>query len=237
MFYRVYTHSRCFDAPLSFLSAASSSWFFSFISCLFIFLLVHFMSHLVIVSWDHPVLCLVFMFPRFSYSIPITAAHMLISSISRYLTDSSHRETFESAHSVVLAIFASHAQQQQTSHPLRLPETSNRLEANHNLTLSTELSGRLRGARDYQLPESSATSSANPEDGQATFVQQTIPFYAQCLIKVSSSFVTSSSVRVSCVFSQSTASSHNQNKMLTVLASSASLFIEPIATMLIYCSQ
>lgn len=91
----------------------------------------------------------------------------------------------------MLAIFASHAQQQQTglSPTIGLPATSNRLEANAILKSSTEPNDRRGDARDYQVPELSATRTPNPENEThdlATFVQQTIPFYAQCLIKVSS---------------------------------------------------
>ncbi|KAF9465773.1 hypothetical protein BDZ94DRAFT_1159342 [Collybia nuda] len=102
-----------------------------------------------------------------------------------YLTDSSHRETFESAHSVVLAIFASHAQQQQSGLPPRieLPETPNHLEAN---AISKPKDDRLKDARDYQVPGTPVTRNPTPDKetyDSANFVQQTIPFYTQCLIE------------------------------------------------------
>lgn len=152
----------------------------------------------MIVSWDHPVFtssqtpvsrgCACHLTP---YSISVSYLHTLTLLAPRYLTDSSHRETFESAHSVVLAIFASHAQQQQTglSLTIGLPITSNRLEANAILKSSTESNDRRGDARDYQVPEISATRPPTPGNethDSATFVQQTIPFYVQCLIKVSS---------------------------------------------------
>jgi hypothetical protein len=42
----------------------------------------------------------------------MTSTHVAIHPLTRgrHLSDASHRETFESAHSVVLAIFALHAQ-------------------------------------------------------------------------------------------------------------------------------
>ena len=65
-------------------------------------------------------------------------------SVSRYLSDSSNREIYESSHSVILAILASHS------------------------------------------------PSANPEISKSEvpggFVTRLIPFYAQCLIEVSSFF-------------------------------------------------
>ena len=67
----------------------------------------------------------------------------------RYLSDPSHRGTYESAHSVVLTIFASHGQLHPThNHP--------------------------------------AEQDIRPHQG-ISFVHQMVPFYTQCLIKVSPS--------------------------------------------------
>lgn len=81
----------------------------------------------------------------------------------RYLTDPSHRETFESAHSVVLAIFASHAQQQSHHQQKRV---MNRLVIEPKIQAHAQVTDR----------------RSNSPTG---FILRMIPFYAQCLIEVS----------------------------------------------------
>ena len=94
----------------------------------------------------------------------------------RYLSDPSHRETFESAHSVVLAIFASHAQQQQYSRHPHFDRSTNH--------------GRQQGTRSKLLTEPEIQRYDRTLDkGSSTpdstgFVTRMIPFYAQCLIEV-----------------------------------------------------
>ncbi|KAG6889886.1 hypothetical protein C0995_013861 [Termitomyces sp. Mi166 len=75
-----------------------------------------------------------------------------------YLSDPSHRETYESAHSVVLSIFSSHAQQLQ-------------------LRPSTDSDRRL--SADHDDRASISNSLADPTN----FVHRMVPFYAQCLIQ------------------------------------------------------
>ena len=98
----------------------------------------------------------------------------------RYLSDSSHRETHESAHSVILSIFALHAQRQQ--HPGKTKTTN-------------VLSGVLNagGGDNAHVPDDGKvlTPISNPlreaeEESVdlANFVERMVPFYAQCLIEV-----------------------------------------------------
>ncbi|KAG5638156.1 hypothetical protein H0H81_001541 [Sphagnurus paluster] len=75
-----------------------------------------------------------------------------------YLVDPSHRETFESAHSVILSIFTFHAQQRCGG---------DLFETQH----------------DERITESTSTS---PDATQ--FVHRMIPYYAQCLIEVGGYF-------------------------------------------------
>lgn len=78
-----------------------------------------------------------------------------------YLTDPSYRETFESAHSVVLAIFASHAQQQSHHQQKRV---MNRLVIEPKIQAHAQVTDR----------------RSNSPTG---FILRMIPFYAQCLIE------------------------------------------------------
>ncbi|KAF9523889.1 hypothetical protein CPB83DRAFT_647670 [Crepidotus variabilis] len=117
-----------------------------------------------------------------------------------HLNDSSHRETYESAHSVVLAIFASYAQKQQqittgeAHHEQQSPLFAWAKPWSDNLN-------QLLQAGPNRLPESriehpdsqpEATSQAVIQTGgprkepecviAAKFIQRMIPFYAKCLI-------------------------------------------------------
>jgi hypothetical protein len=101
----------------------------------------------------------------------------LTPMLRRYLADPSHRETFESAHSVVLAIFASYAQQQE--HPQRPL----------NLSSSTDLRQRRIISRLVTEPGTHQHDQV-PDRGLNSpdltgFIPRMIPFYAQCLIEVS----------------------------------------------------
>ncbi|KAG6916031.1 hypothetical protein DXG01_008754 [Tephrocybe rancida] len=84
-----------------------------------------------------------------------------------YLSDPSHRETYESAHSVVLSIFSSHAEERHAGNILDsgvAPVSGRRLivsEAEHESRLYTQA---------VHLDS-------------ATFVQRMVPYYAQCLIE------------------------------------------------------
>ncbi|KAJ3574471.1 hypothetical protein NP233_g1749 [Leucocoprinus birnbaumii] len=81
-----------------------------------------------------------------------------------HLSDPSHRETFESAHSVILSVFASHAQRQQrcseaqTSHPIHGKP--------HDENSQTDNIGF--------IPRNLESSD---------FVRKMVPFYAHCLLE------------------------------------------------------
>ncbi|KAG5644888.1 hypothetical protein DXG03_007440 [Asterophora parasitica] len=90
----------------------------------------------------------------------------------RYLSDPSHRETFESAHSVILSIFASNAQQQQ--------------QPGHQ---SSCLPGRCRCASEARHEacrcsnEHFTTATESAALDSTRFVHRMVPYYAQCLIE------------------------------------------------------
>jgi hypothetical protein len=95
--------------------------------------------------------------------------HGTDSMIIRYLTDPSYRETFESAHSVMLAICASHTQQQHPQRP-SLPQSTK-----HRITVA---------APDTQ--QHNQVLDGGPETPDLFgFVPRMVPFYAQCLIEAS----------------------------------------------------
>ncbi|KAG6819776.1 hypothetical protein H0H93_008783 [Arthromyces matolae] len=85
------------------------------------------------------------------------------SLCSCYLSDPSHRETYESAHSVMLAIFSSHAQHSQSND--HLPVNAGHL------------------TKDSESKNSSRTSSQIASQDIASFVHRITPYYAQCLIE------------------------------------------------------
>ena len=118
---------------------------------------------------------------------------------SRHLFDPSHRETYESAHSVILSIFASHAQHQQhtgdsisdTSTQTSPATATNVCNIPNNGT--SVLSGRLNtgddnkhGSEDERAFISISNSHKEAEESivAANFVKRMVPFYAQCLIEV-----------------------------------------------------
>ncbi|KAF5374139.1 hypothetical protein D9615_008886 [Tricholomella constricta] len=95
-----------------------------------------------------------------------------------YLSDPSHRETFESAHSVVLSIFASHAQQQQPGHQigLGLPAVHNRRQ------IAPEAQHESRHPNEVTAHGTSASTETSVLDSTG-FVHRMVPYYAQCLIE------------------------------------------------------
>jgi hypothetical protein len=94
----------------------------------------------------------------------------------RHLSDSSHRETYESAHSVILSIFAFHAQRQQhtgNTKTTNAGEGDNKHSSEDGRVFTPPISNPLR----EEAEEESAVDLAN-------FVERMVPFYAQCLIEV-----------------------------------------------------
>jgi hypothetical protein len=140
----------------------------------------------------------------------------------RHLFDASHRETFESAHSTVLAIFACHAQQQQqlqqqqpSQYPLSHPSGGGD-SAECMLTWVNKVRSMSPGQqlRDRAAAESDRSSSSSSESRgrpnmhtrnnrrggrpkkttiSTEFVKMLVPFYAQCLVDVRPSLPPSSS--------------------------------------------
>ena len=128
---------------------------------------------------------------KFCFSAHNELATYLFFFYTRHLSDSSHRETYESAHSVILSIFAFHAQRQQ--------------HAGKTKTTNV-LSGVLRGGDNKHDPEDGRvrgsdigmnTPISDPlrEEAEvvsidlADFVKRMVPFYAQCLIEVGDFFL------------------------------------------------
>lgn len=66
-------------------------------------------------------LCLPYVFIDWRILSPLLVSSHLCENLSRYLYDSSDRELYESAHSVVLSTFASHARKElKSDHPAHL---------------------------------------------------------------------------------------------------------------------
>ncbi|TFK39012.1 hypothetical protein BDQ12DRAFT_604733 [Crucibulum laeve] len=103
-----------------------------------------------------------------------------------HLSDPTHRETYESAHSVVLAIFASHAQQhQQQRADRRLLSGTDTVDSqdedgsNHNTGGHTATNSPGRGDK-----AAGKEVSSGKELGSSTnFVKRMVPFYAHCLVE------------------------------------------------------
>ena len=99
----------------------------------------------------------------------------------RHLSDSSHRETYESAHSVILSIFALHAQRQQhtgKTESTNLPSGALNAERGDNKQGSED--GTVLTSISHPLREETEEESFD----LAKFVKRMVPFYAQCLIEV-----------------------------------------------------
>lgn len=122
----------------------------------------------------------------------------------RHLSDPSHRETYESAHSVILSIFASHAQRQHTGNNISdsstqtSPTTATIVPNISNNNRTRVLSGVLNAGGDSKhglederdftttiIPISNSHKEVEEESAiSVNFVKRMVPFYAQCLIEV-----------------------------------------------------
>ncbi|KAF8904131.1 hypothetical protein CPB84DRAFT_1814520 [Gymnopilus junonius] len=104
-----------------------------------------------------------------------------------HLSDPSHRETFESAHSVVLAIFASHAQRQQ-SYPAGTQISDDSETPSRSSKILAGVMNSDNGVKNVG-PEteshSRVTATGDQSGLSAAFVKRMVPFYASCLIDVS----------------------------------------------------
>ena len=127
-------------------------------------------------------------------SLSLSAHNELVAYLfdffKRYLSDSSHRETYESAHSVILSIFALHAQRQQQQHTGKTKTTNN-----NNFLSGVVINAGGRGEDNKHGLEDGKvfTPISNPlgeaeekesVDLLANFVERMVPFYAHCLIEV-----------------------------------------------------
>ncbi|KAJ2926403.1 hypothetical protein H1R20_g10695, partial [Candolleomyces eurysporus] len=126
-----------------------------------------------------------------------------------HLFDASHRETFESAHSTVLAIFACHAQQQQQLQQSQRSYPAQCLDGNgdsadamfawfnkvRSMSPGQQLRDRAAAESDRSGPSSSESrgrSNAHPRSKKrggpkktmisTEFVKMLVPFYAGCLV-------------------------------------------------------
>ncbi|KAF9561067.1 hypothetical protein CPC08DRAFT_635895 [Agrocybe pediades] len=105
-----------------------------------------------------------------------------------HLTDSTHRETYESAHSVVLSIFASYAQRQQQNVPLNVSSDrtsaslSKKKKAKHIPNLQHGFAAKLYSTVIGSEKKEANIQSQDESSLSATFIQRMIPFYASCLI-------------------------------------------------------
>ena len=100
--------------------------------------------------------------------------------LHRHLSDPSHRETYESAHSVVLAIFSAHAQKQRRE-PSSLASTASAWK------IGFFGKGYGRTARTGQEPlDASGEGRVDSQESSISedFAKRMVPFYAQCLIEV-----------------------------------------------------
>ncbi|KIM41760.1 hypothetical protein M413DRAFT_445001 [Hebeloma cylindrosporum] len=89
-----------------------------------------------------------------------------------HLSDPTHRQTYESAHSVILAIFASHAQRQQQQFTGSQPSDTS--------PLTTTPRAKNFGSETDIIEREPATNEES--NIAATFVKYMVPFYAKCLI-------------------------------------------------------
>ncbi|PPQ69303.1 hypothetical protein CVT24_001669 [Panaeolus cyanescens] len=98
-----------------------------------------------------------------------------------HLSDPSHRETYESSHSVVLAIFASHAQRQQAdyagAHNIAFSDIESSDPENQASPGGDQESKPLKRLQDSRkLPMKSQARLSTD------FFKRMVPFYAECLI-------------------------------------------------------
>ncbi len=119
-----------------------------------------------------------------------------------HLYDSSDRETFEFAHSVVLAVFASYAQRQQQqfltgNQSPGVPQSSGKAwkksgscmkpkYLNNDDRHSTRASSGVpeTRSRNSQTISEAEPDSINESTISAKFMERMVPFYAKCLIEV-----------------------------------------------------
>lgn len=131
----------------------------------------------------HPFECLFVVFVGVANYIP-----------PRHLSDPIHRESYESAHSVILSIFASYSQRQQQL------LAGNDASENNGVTGKQDIVGDPQfGTRIFSglintggVIKKSGTESetlSKPEIDKSSsifrFVERMVPFYANCLIDVS----------------------------------------------------
>jgi len=117
-----------------------------------------------------------------------------------HLSDPSHRETYESAHSVILSIFASHAQRQQQLlagsdtvdtqqiPPQKAPLISSKQKYLHDQQCATRLlSNVMKSGSTSKIDGTEEEDTSSKEEAMisAKFVERMVPFYARCLIDVS----------------------------------------------------
>jgi len=119
---------------------------------------------------------------------------------NRHLSDPTHRQTYESAHSVILAIFASHAQRQQ-QYLAGSPSSDSTQASPPTAALNPEPLGKQKHSRmvpgviNFDAEAKKFGSEGNmierdpvtSEEAKlsAAFMKYMIPFYAKCLIDVS----------------------------------------------------
>ena len=129
---------------------------------------------------------------QFLLSLSLCAHNELVAYLfdffKRYLSDSSHRETYESAHSVILSIFALHAQRQQ-QHTGKTKTTNNNFLSGVVTNAGARGEDNKHGLEDGKVftPISNPLGEAEEEESVdllANFVERMVPFYAQCLIEV-----------------------------------------------------
>ena len=151
-------------------------------------------------SWRRYLIQVLLLSPNDVSSHVCTDTPLLIHS---HLYDSTHRQTYEFAHSVILAILAWHAQGQQQQQLLAGNHNSGPCQPSTKVSLSDN-ARNLKYLNDHhmtraaskpeQLNETDAyegtmiSRESNYEDESiisAKFMQSLVPFYAKCLIEVS----------------------------------------------------
>ncbi|KAF6756001.1 hypothetical protein DFP72DRAFT_306958 [Ephemerocybe angulata] len=116
--------------------------------------------------------------------VPVLGAKCLRESVWRvcepHLFDASHRETFESAHSTVLAVFASHSQRTRAETPKASDSSRawlDRLGQRAGLVL-----GYSRKRETLSVGEDDEQHE-NERTNDDEFVMRLVPFYAGCLLE------------------------------------------------------
>ncbi|EAU85803.1 hypothetical protein CC1G_05020 [Coprinopsis cinerea okayama7 len=99
-----------------------------------------------------------------------------------HLSDPSNRETFESSHSVILAIFASHAAQQHQRRSL-LQTSGASCPPSSLFARWSRWRNTRRGLRNSRQSEEEEQTIAVERGFSTELVQRMVPFYAKCLIE------------------------------------------------------